>query len=40
MIGAQGPVVIDWPNAARGDPLVDLGLAWVLMAAGEIPRTR
>jgi len=37
MIGANGPVVIDWPNAARGDPLVDLGLAWVLMAAGEIP---
>jgi aminoglycoside phosphotransferase (APT) family kinase protein len=37
MIGAKGPVVIDWPNAARGDPLVDLGLAWVLMAAGEIP---
>jgi aminoglycoside phosphotransferase (APT) family kinase protein len=37
MIGAQGPVVIDWPNAARGDPLVDVGLAWVLMEAGEIP---
>ena len=37
MISAKGPVVIDWPNAARGDPLVDLGLAWVLMAAGEIP---
>ncbi len=37
MIGANGPVVIDWPNAARGDPLVDVVLAWVLMAAGEIP---
>lgn len=37
MIGAKGPVVIDWPNAARGDPDVDLVLAWVLMAAGEVP---
>jgi aminoglycoside phosphotransferase (APT) family kinase protein len=37
MIGKNGPVVIDWPNAARGDPAVDVVLAWVLMAAGEIP---
>jgi aminoglycoside phosphotransferase (APT) family kinase protein len=37
MIGAEGPVVIDWPNAARGDPLVDIVLAWVLMAGGEVP---
>ncbi|MGO9055532.1 MAG: phosphotransferase family protein [Streptosporangiaceae bacterium] len=37
MIGPSGPVVIDWPNAARGDPAVDVGLAWVLLAAGEIP---
>jgi len=40
MIGPKGPVVIDWPNAARGDPLVDVGLAWVLMAAGEVPSNR
>ncbi len=40
MIGRTGPVVIDWPNAARGDPHVDLGLAWVLMAAGEVPSNR
>ena len=37
ILGAKGPVVIDWTNAARGDPAVDVGLAWVLMAAGEIP---
>jgi aminoglycoside phosphotransferase (APT) family kinase protein len=37
MIGPQGPVVIDWTNAALGDPLVDVTLAWVLMAAGQIP---
>jgi aminoglycoside phosphotransferase (APT) family kinase protein len=37
MVGPKGPVVIDWPNARRGDPAVDVALAWVLMAAGEIP---
>ncbi len=37
MISRSGPVVIDWPNAARGDPAVDVVLAWVLMAAGEVP---
>jgi aminoglycoside phosphotransferase (APT) family kinase protein len=37
MISGRGPVVIDWPNAARGDPAVDVDLAWVLMAAGQVP---
>jgi aminoglycoside phosphotransferase (APT) family kinase protein len=37
MISAHGPVVIDWPNAARGDGAVDVGVAWLLIAAGEIP---
>ena len=40
MISARGPVVIDWPNAPRGDPVVDVGLAWVLMEAGEIQANR
>jgi aminoglycoside phosphotransferase (APT) family kinase protein len=40
IIGPKGPVVIDWPNAARGDPDVDVALAWALMAAGEIPGGR
>ena len=40
IVSAKGPVVIDWPNAARGDPLVDVGLAWVLMTAGEVPTSR
>ena len=39
MIGPKGAFVIDWPNAHRGDPNVDVGLAWVLMAAGEVPAT-
>jgi phosphotransferase family enzyme len=37
IIGPAGPVVIDWTNAARGDPAADVGLAWLLVAAGEIP---
>jgi aminoglycoside phosphotransferase (APT) family kinase protein len=37
MIGPKGTFVIDWPNARRGDPDVDVGLAWILMAAGQIP---
>lgn len=40
MMGRQGPVVIDWAGACRGDPAVDVTLAWVLMAAGEVPTGR
>lgn len=40
MIGPRGPVVIDWARACRGDPAVDEALAWVLMAAGEVPAGR
>ena len=40
MVGPKGAVVIDWTNASAGDPLVDVGLAWVLMAAGQIPASR
>ena len=36
MVGPRGPVVIDWVNACRGDPAVDVALAWVLMVAGEV----
>lgn len=37
IMSTKGPVVIDWSSAALGDPDIDVGLAWVLMAAGEIP---
>ena len=40
MISAKGPVVIDWTGACRGDPSVDVAMAWVLMAAGEVPTGR
>jgi aminoglycoside phosphotransferase (APT) family kinase protein len=37
MIGPRGAVVIDWTGASAGEPVLDVGLAWVLMAAGQIP---
>jgi aminoglycoside phosphotransferase (APT) family kinase protein len=40
MIASKRAVVIDWANAAAGDPSVDVGLAWILMAAGQIPGGR
>lgn len=33
----KGPVVIDWANAARGDPAYDVADAWVLFATAEVP---
>ena len=40
LLGPSGPVVIDWTAASLGDPAVDVGLAWVLMASGDIPGGR
>jgi len=40
ILGPKGPVVIDWTNAARGDPATNVGLVWVLVCAGEIPANR
>jgi aminoglycoside phosphotransferase (APT) family kinase protein len=40
MVTKRGPVVIDWPNARRGDPNVDVALTWALMAAGEVEANR
>jgi aminoglycoside phosphotransferase (APT) family kinase protein len=40
IVGPTGPVVIDWTNAGVGDPNIDVDLAWVLMAAGQIPGNR
>ena len=40
LIGPKGPVVIDWTGACIGDPDVDVGLAWALMACGQIPGGR
>ena len=37
LLGPSGPVVIDWPNAARGPAGVDIALTWALLEAGQIP---
>jgi tRNA A-37 threonylcarbamoyl transferase component Bud32 len=37
MMSSRGPIVIDWTNAARGDPNVDVVLTWALISAGEVP---
>lgn len=36
----QGPMVIDWANAARGDPAYDVADTWVVFAIAEAPGTR
>lgn len=40
MIGRHGPVVIDWTNARRGDPAVDVALSWAIVAAGQVETNR
>jgi aminoglycoside phosphotransferase (APT) family kinase protein len=37
MMSSRGPIVIDWTNAARGDPNIDVVLTWALICAGEVP---
>src|SRR5580692_12839452 len=37
MMSSRGPVVIDWANAARGDPDTDVAVTWTLMSAAEVP---
>ncbi len=40
MMSAGGPVVIDWANAARGDPAYDVADTLVVLASAEIPGSR
>jgi aminoglycoside phosphotransferase (APT) family kinase protein len=37
MMSSRGPIVIDWPNAVRGDPNTDVAVTWTLMSAAEVP---
>lgn len=37
MMSARGPVVIDWPNAARGMGLTDVALTYVLLLCPQVP---
>ncbi|MBN1094319.1 phosphotransferase [Blastococcus sp. TML/M2B] len=40
LLTADGPVVIDWTNAARGRPEVDVADAWLAMSVGSVPGGR
>jgi tRNA A-37 threonylcarbamoyl transferase component Bud32 len=40
IVTAKGPMVIDWPNARRGDANTDVALTWALLTAGEVPANR
>jgi aminoglycoside phosphotransferase (APT) family kinase protein len=35
ILGPDGPVVIDWSNAARGDGNADVALTWLLIMTGR-----
>ena len=37
LMAASGPIVIDWPNAARGDPLLDVGFTYILLTCPRVP---
>jgi aminoglycoside phosphotransferase (APT) family kinase protein len=36
MMTADGPVVIDWPNAAVGPPAADVAHTWLILATTEV----
>jgi aminoglycoside phosphotransferase (APT) family kinase protein len=40
ILSSKGPVVIDWPNARRGDGNSDVALTWILLSAGGVPTGR
>ena len=40
ILSSKGPVVIDWTNAARGNPMVDVAATWVLLASANVPGGR
>jgi aminoglycoside phosphotransferase (APT) family kinase protein len=35
ILAPNGPVVIDWTNAAAGDPAADVALTWLILAVFE-----
>lgn len=37
LMGRRGPVVIDWPNASRGDPEADVARTLLILRLGEPP---
>ena len=37
LIGSDGPVVIDWTNATRGDPAADVARTRLMVRLGDLP---
>lgn len=37
LLGADGPVVVDWTNACRGPAGADVATAWLLLACAGLP---
>lgn len=37
LMTADGPVVIDWTNAVRGDPMADVARTRLMLGLGELP---
>jgi len=37
ILSAMGPVVVDWTNAAAGEPAFDVALAWVILIGTGLP---
>jgi uncharacterized protein (TIGR02172 family) len=37
LLTAQGPIIIDWPNATRGNPMADVAQSSVLLRVGVSP---
>jgi aminoglycoside phosphotransferase (APT) family kinase protein len=37
ILSPRGPIVIDWPNATRGDPAADVARSLLMMRLGELP---
>jgi aminoglycoside phosphotransferase (APT) family kinase protein len=40
IMSPAGPMVIDWPNARRGDPMLDVAVTFALISCGHIPLPR
>lgn len=38
LLTPDGPVIIDWPDATRGDPASDVARTSLLLSMGEVPR--
>ena len=40
IMSPNGPVVVDWPNARRGNAMADVALTYALISCGRIPLPR